>query len=753
MQHLDLFTWLRGDILVGQMELDKPFLNLAVDGEGIGNWSSLSLRSERLPFVPQNIALQRVDIVDGSVTFRGADANDIFRIDAVAGELAADALNGPYRFAGTADWDGTAREVRLATGKAGSDGELRFKASVRPKEATGIVAQFDGSVRDLQGKVRMEAALGLVVPLPELPAAPVTVAAPVPAAPAGKAAAKAAVSLDIKGKLVADAVRLAATELVASIENVGQPQLLAGDAAIVWGELPRLEFNVSSHGLDLARLAPATSGRASPVATLAALTRGLAGVLPSTVAMSGTVGVEQLTLGGESVGGLDIALTRAKGEPLVAVERFIAALPAGARVAIDGRLATTTDDLGLQGRLTVAGPSLARLAKWAAAGAAFGVLAPEGAFALDAAVGIDREAFTLRDARGRLAGHAMSGALSWPLAGAAPLSVAIDAESLESNWLFEGGLTRDGLTTWLDRLAARPGGANASGKVALDRDLSVQLRTASLHGPDRTLEDVDVAISVRSGVLSFERLAFRDGDALTVDLAGRLATSADAADDGGPGFLRGHVAAATASAFTDFLAMAGYEADDRARRFAALAPLRLATNAKLGARLPGSLDARIDGLVGGGRLSVGISLDSLPGRVADKSATASWRTAPAEITIAASDAPVVELLALLTGRAAPSTPQEAAGQRLRANAALKAVGTPASAMIVDSVVTAPGLSLAYNGNARIGETGRTDVTGTLEVAADRLGDVLAIAGLAGGGRGLDQALTGTVGMASADDGT
>lgn len=758
---------LRGNIEVRHMALEQPVVNLVLDAEGVGNWASLSVRTARLPFVPQNVALQSVDITEGSAILSGA-AGEIVRLDAIDGELAAEALDGPFRFTGTATWDGLARELRIASGKATSEGELRFRAQARTKGENGTTAQLDGSLHAVAGKARLDGALSMKIPLPELPAAAASVAPPsaaAPDAPAGgngkPAPPPGPVALDLKGRVAIDASRLEASQLVASIENVGQPQLVTGAAVLAWGEPSRLDFNVASHWLDLDRLAP-SSGRASPIATLSAMARGVVRALPAGTGLQGTIGVEQLTLGGEAVGGLDVALAREKDGPIV-IERFLAALPAGARIAIDGRMVAAPGSIDLDGRLTVAGPSLKRLVKWAAAGSPVGDIAPDGSFGLDAGLAIARDAIRLNDLRARLAGHAMTGAIALPLSSEAPLTAALEADTVETAWLWDGPLTRAGVTRLLERLA-RPGVSPAAGEAARGRDLDIRLRAGALHGPDRTLGDVDVALAVRAGVLSFERLSFRSGEALSVDLAGRLATAADAADGGGPGYLRGSIAAASPAAFAELVALLEIEPGERTRRLTALAPVRLAGNAKLGARVAGSLDARLEGVVGGGRVTLGVGFDRLPGAApraaegaagaAAEGAQSAWTEAPAEITIAASDAPVDELLALLTGRAvrdsAGSVPP---GERLRANAALKAVGVPAAGMIVDSAITGPGLNLAYNGSAKLGPGGTTELGGTLEVAADRLGDVLAITGLSGSGNGLDQALTGTLGLASEADGT
>lgn len=753
---------LRGDLEVRHMALDQPVLNLSVDEQGVGNWSTLSVRKARLPFVPHNVAFQSVEIEKGIVTLRGSAAGEIAHVEAIDGELSAEALEGPFKFTGKAAWGGETREIRLATGRLDPNGELRFKGTARPLDnATGISAQLEGSILAVNEKPRLEGALAMSVPLPELPAAaeatapPAAQGAPDQTRTAATVSGK-PVSLDLKGRLEIDAARLAAREIIASIENVGQPQLLTGGAVLEWGEPGRLSFDVASHWLDLDRLAPKVSGRASPVETIATLTRGLAGAMPSRKSVTGSINVEQLSLGGEAVGGLDVALKRDSDGPLV-IERFLAALPAGARIGIEGRIETAADGLDLDGRATLAGPSLERLAKWAAAGDKAGQMLPDGTFALDANIAVNRDALRLSDVRSRLANHHLTGSVTLPLSRAGPINVDVEADSIESAWLFNGAIDRDNIMRWLGGLTAygrdgvgeRPAGssgtaADKSGPVS--RDLEIKLRTGKLDGPDRSLRDVDLALKMRAGIFTVDRVSFRDGDNLTVDLTARIATASESGEGGIPGHVKGSIAAASNRAVRDLAEMLGIPDGERVRRLAGLAPLSLAGAAHLGRRAPGSLDIRIDGLAGGGRVDAAIGLDAMPGASA-----AQWLAAPAEVTLAASEAPVDDILALLTGGGTVSHQQGTAA--LRANLAVKAAGAPSSGMVVDGVVTGPGLNLAYNGKATFDESGVPSLGGTLEVAADRLGDVLAITGLSGRGNGLEQSLTGTVGLATSKDGT
>ncbi len=766
---------LKGDLEVRRMALEKPVVTLKLASDGVGNWASLGIETRRLPFVPQNVALQSVEIGGGAIVLHHASAGELARLDDMSGEFAAESLAGPYKLTADARWNGAMRELRLATGAMDAAGTLRFKGSARTRtgagERAGVSAQLDGAVVDLTGRARVEGQVALQMPLPELPAATVHAAvgappeaspaagssgsAPMPAsrapAPSGDAAPlkpSGPVTLDIKGRLLADARQLTGADLVASVDNVGQPQLATAAASLAWGSPPRLDFSAASRWLDFDRLAP-SSGRASPVETLGAMARGLLAALPAGAIVQGNLGIEQITLGGEAVSGLDIAVKRDAAGPL-RIERAFAELPAGGRVSLDGRLDQGDSALALDGRVTVAGPSLERLARWAAPGTLAGQLAPDGAFSLDTAVGISAGVLNLKDARGKLNGHAFTAAAAVPLSGTGSLSIAFDADVIESNWLWKGGLDRRGFLAWLDRLSQLASATPPQGTATSMRDVALRLRTGQLRGPDRTLDDVAAEIEVRDGVLRFKQLALRSGDALRLDLSGEITASAVPAAAGtvaGPqrrGRIDGTVSVADTPSVAALFGLLQLPENDRTRRLATLAPIALAGSITAAERTSSALDVRLDGTLGGGRVTVAALLD---GGLED------WIGAPAEITMSAENAPIAELTALLTGAAKPAEPRPRGdASRIASNASLKAVGAPRQGLVTDAVVSGRGVQIAYNGRTVLDADARPALEGTLEVAADRLGDVLAITGLGQAGSGLEQAVTGTLGLASVADG-
>lgn len=733
---------LQGNLEVRHVALDKPVVRLAIDETGGGNWMSFGIRAGALPFVPQNVAFRSIEIVDGTLALEHPKAGEVVRLDAISGELSAEALNGPYKFNGDVGVGNVVHDVRLATAQADAEGTVRLKASVRPKSGAGAVYQLDGSLASLSARPRFDGAVAASLPLPQLPGASqsqdaskaqtgATSAAPATAGSAGKTAPpNGPVVVEVKGKLAADTDHMELTDVMASMEHVGQPQLLTGTAKLAWGRTTKLDFSLASRWLDLDRLAGA-HGRALPLDTSAVLVAGLMGALPGKAETHGTIAIDQVTLGGEALANLDVAVTREPGAARLKIERLFASLPAGARLALDGALTTVEASPSFEGTITAAGPSLRRLAAWALADGRAGEAAPDGQFSLDARLAMSAEAVSLNDATAMFADRTVKGAMTLPLHGSGAVHVAVEADTFDSNWLWTGGISRQGLQAWIMSVAGA--GTDEPGAKANERrDLKLALRAGTLKGADRSLRDVVAALEIAKGAIKIERLAFRSADGIDVDLQGQFSGR----DGARKGTIEGSLGASDAKGLLVLVEVLGLPAADRARQLATLAPVKLAGRVHLGARAPASLDIAADGSAAGGRVTIGARLDG---------GQATWRSMPAELTLSAEDISAEHLVALLFGRMQGET-ATAVGESMKANVAIKAFGAPAQGMVGDMALSRPGLTIAYNGSVVLDEAALPALDGTLEVAADHASDVMELAGVRGMRAANTNAVTGTLGL-------
>ncbi|MGD9785990.1 MAG: AsmA family protein [Hyphomicrobiaceae bacterium] len=737
---------LQGNIEVRHAALKQPQAYLALDGDGRGTWTGLSLRTIDLPFVPGQVALNGVEIEDGTLVLEHASGSELFRLDSLSGELSAETLEGPLRFAGEALAWGARRELRLATARRDPDGAIRFKATARAKDAdkdaAGTSATLEGRVTGFDGAVAVDGALALSVPLPALPPA----ARQPDATGPGTAPANGRVTLEIKAKLDADARRFALDDVQASIENVGQPQLITGKLTHVLGKIGKLDLTLSSRWLDFDRLT-GVGAHASPTASLRTLADAVLASLPPRAETSARLDVDLVTLGGEGVGNVAVRLARPPGGPLT-LPVASASLPAGGRVVVSGTIGEATGATApvaprsrLDAQVTASGPSLKRLMHWIAADLDRFMPGSDGAFSFDARAEIGDDRLRLTDTRATFAGATITGSFGLPFVEGGQVDVNLDADRLDWSWLSSGKLDRNGVETWLERLAGKGSMPRAGGTAAeaQGRQLSLKLTARSLTAAELMLEDVAANVSVGAGRTDVARLAFNLGAAAGAEFSGSIVDSKGA----GRGHFDGLVRAASSTDIDRLLSLLNVSVDARRAEVLALAPLRLAGRVERGGANAG-VTVTLDGAAAGGRLALRAGL----ARGFD-----AWRDGNVEVTVSGEDLPASRLAALLTGAAASSAPRTATdGGGILASAALKAVGVPSRGMVADFGITGRGLTLSYNGRALAGEDGGLSLDGTAEVAADRLGDVLVALGTKARTDTLAHAVTGAVGVATAPGG-
>src|SRR5262245_36402871 len=149
---------LRGVLEANEIELQRPLLRLALDEADGWNWQSFSQVLSGTAYLPSKVALTSVKITDGIVAVHAPNGAERTRSEGITGELAAPALEGPYRVRGSLGTAGAERELRIATAQPEADGSVRFKATLRPGDGISIYT-LDGRLVDLGAKPRIEGEL------------------------------------------------------------------------------------------------------------------------------------------------------------------------------------------------------------------------------------------------------------------------------------------------------------------------------------------------------------------------------------------------------------------------------------------------------------------------------------------------------------------------------------------------------------------------------------------------------------------
>lgn len=109
----ELAPFMRGEILIFDMRLERPKMRLSVGADGVVDWA---LRPS-MPYDPAQIALEKLTISEGQVLVRhGAGGRD-HSLTEINATIAARSLAGPWRAEGTLRLDGIRTALAISTGK------------------------------------------------------------------------------------------------------------------------------------------------------------------------------------------------------------------------------------------------------------------------------------------------------------------------------------------------------------------------------------------------------------------------------------------------------------------------------------------------------------------------------------------------------------------------------------------------------------------------------------------------------------
>ncbi|MEP1777006.1 MAG: AsmA family protein [Nitratireductor sp.] len=171
----ELSPFLRGEILIFDMRLERPSAVITVAEDGSIDWAA---RPASL-FDPSQISLEKITIAEGSVRLRHALSGREHFVSEINAEIAARTLAGPWRLDGAMRLDGQAAAVTLSTGTVEDDGTLRLRARVRPNgqafalETDGRARLHDGAA-SYEGRFKLDAGIrtaeGETEAQPEAPA-------------------------------------------------------------------------------------------------------------------------------------------------------------------------------------------------------------------------------------------------------------------------------------------------------------------------------------------------------------------------------------------------------------------------------------------------------------------------------------------------------------------------------------------------------------------------------------------------------
>jgi uncharacterized protein involved in outer membrane biogenesis len=757
---LSIGPLLRGVVEAQHVALKRPSLRLAVDGDGGGNWRSLSLKPGALAFLPADVSLPSVEIAGGLIQLVGVTGQEIAQFEAIDGEFSAEGLEGPYKFKGNTTWYGAAREVRISTAKPEPDGSVRLKTSMRIP-ANQNTYLFDGRIIDWNGRARLEGDLTAKLPL----------ANPVSAMPTDKNAALPEASVfELKSRLTADLTGGKLTDVALALDQVGDPQLITGDASFVWGQKPRFDMALASRSLNLDRFSPPTTAThasaADPLGTAHAVLNVVLAALPAQADTEAKLKAERVTLAGDTLTGVSLAMSRRGG--ILEVRDLRALLPGQTRLEVSGTVSRETQSFGFEGPIALRGAHLARFLTWARKEGALkegqskptapvtasqiGPARYDGPFALEGRIATTPTTFELTRVVGEFADTPISGDIKISREARQKIVLLLEGPKLDFAEIWPGGLDMERLRKLL--LGAKPANGESKAQPTAPQlnvtdtaglygfnpdttDIKVELRTGALQTTRTTqLRDVDAAFSVERGKIAIKRVRFTTPGSLAVDIEGQTnsppgGASPSSATSSAPtpilpiagqhrGSYRWVVDAPNAAALDEALTALDWPLTARPSPsvLAALGSVRLAGSALQGERVASALDITADGTLDGGRINVAAKIDA---------GNSGWRFAPIDVLVDLETSNLDRWISLLAA-AGETSPQRALKPR-SGKILLKTKGEPQSGVTILAIATGDGLSMNYHGSGNLEASGNLSLNGTADVVANEANDLLILAQL------------------------
>ncbi len=736
---------LQGVLEAHDVELQRPSLRLAIDEQGRGNWRTFQVQNGTLPFVPAGVSLQSVNITDGVVTFDGADGQESMRVEGINGRFSAGSLDGPYKFDGVAKWRGLLREVKLATSEASRNEPDRVpvRLQVQPQDTKNIYV-VEGLLKNLLDVPEFEGGLKADIAL-------VGNAEGEGSAKTTNASLRGRPHIKLAGKISALGTRVRMNSVVASFENVGQPQLLTGDAVMDYGQQQHLQIELISRWLDLDRLfalSPEGTDAKSPMQQVSAVVPEIASLLPEYFTTEAKLQVEQVQLGAKAVSGIGVEL--AQNEGVLSLKNFSAGLPGGARLKIDGQFARGEEQADrardrqasrhvarFSGHVFVGGPSMLKTIRWATQRDENVAEFTDGAFAFGGNITLSPSEVSLTNINAEFSSRPIKGSLIWRQGEKNALDVVLEGHEVDARWFGVDEITLATVQDWLNkttttpvRVAAVEEGQNTEqdsttdvthqGKGFFQTGIgraSIKLRAGKFNNGNDVLRDVDAAMQISAGRLEISALKFRTDAGLKLQVDGQVREQKDGKD----GQMNWELAADQRQSIDQLMRLLNAAPkEDKPypllRAAQKLTPMDLAGTVTFGRRQKGSVDFRADGLARDGRTILNAQFDA---------GLAKLRDAPLDVTLDIENAKISHVLSLLVGHAG----NEAEALERRGKATIKAVGTLSQRLLTAAQVSAGGLSANFGGNLTFGDTEIETAEGQLDFETDDFRDVLRIAGI------------------------
>jgi hypothetical protein len=440
-------------------------------------------------------------------------------------------LSGPYKVSASYIFDGRPQELRFSTSVSDPEGLFRLKSAIRdPDRDTTYL--LEGDVTGFKKKPSFDGAIIMRIASALPPDGAQQGEQQADASqengtvPSGEQTMPQLSAFELKGKLNATADRAELPAFEIAIHSKGRSQMMKGKLALEFGEHAKAEGELAASWVDVdALLAAGAPATAQPEISAAGALSAVAERALKEAASIGdgtlTIALEQASIGGDLVGGIDLVVSAKEGA--VTIERLQAELPGANRIEASGSLKQGEGGPVFEGPVTLDGSKLKTLVRWAAGARDMSGQATEGAFTFSARTVIGGGDLKLENASGELSGTKFSGALHFRGGEHRVVDLMLDSDRLDLREVLGESAAWQ---SWLPDPAASQGTAPASDQSLLgalrDDEVHASLRVGELLLPNIPAGRLDAKFSLAKDNLDIERLDFAAPGAIALEGNGRI---------------------------------------------------------------------------------------------------------------------------------------------------------------------------------------------------------------------------------------
>ncbi len=498
----ELAPFIRGEILIFDMRLERPTAKVAIDKDGVVDWAI----RPRAPFRSAQVKLEDMRITDGSVVIRDASTGTTRTIGNLNASLSAADLSGPWKFDGTLFFNGAKTAVSASTGAVKPDGTLNLRTRVSPD---GIPAAFetDGELTANEGSLKYAGSIAI------------RSADEIAAADGARIATKSdkplLSSVRVTGRFEADHAKINIPEFRMEQGTADDPYIVNGNALFDYGDNPRFEVKADGQQVTFGNPSEEEAKGAAPKPATAEERMGIFRRLMDQLPIPTVPGTIDLKLPAIVAGDTTIrsvTIDAAPSNGAWQINQLKAELPGRTQFEAKGTL-QVGEGFGFDGRLLVASRQPSGLAAWLTDSVDESIRRLPGAgFSGD--VSLHDELQKVDNLELALGGASLKGSLVRSAKGE---SLPLTQLTLEG-----GALDADALEAFA-AIFGNNGKPSSDGSPQLrGQDLDVHLKAGPVTHDRLVAESLDTAFRLRDGVFDIDRLTIGNVAGTTVTATGRL---------------------------------------------------------------------------------------------------------------------------------------------------------------------------------------------------------------------------------------